>query len=179
MSEQKAEIKTRTLKLPSIVPKKVLVTILYPDRQLMFWGKISKDGNSIDGKNLGRFIIPSGYRPKITFFKGKTFLTFYYDCNGNAIEVKDSGESQIVSPDPSFTRALVDRGIIAKLFRLGLDWTQIATGIGLGFFVFGIIVFFLLPLFGIPIIIGKGAIQITPTPPQTTPVTGGNFTFPP
>lgn len=168
----------RVIRLPTLVPKKVLVTVLYPDRQIMVWGKISKDGNTIDCKNIGRFTIPRDYRPKITYMKGKTFLAFYFDSYGNALDIEEKGDVKIVAPDPHFTKTIIDRGLLAKLFRLGLDWSAIATGIGLGMFAFSIIIFFLLPLFGVPIAIGKGAIQVN-VPQQPTIPQIGNYTFPP
>lgn len=173
-----SEAKNKVIRLPTIIPKKVLVCIVYPERQVMVWGKLSRDGNSIDCGAIGRFIIPKDYRPKITWSKGKTFLTFYFDSYGNALDVKEDGEAKIVSPDPAFTKTIIDRGLLAKLFRLGVDLSAVVTGIGLGAFVFGIIIFFILPLCGVPVVIGRGAIQVNvpqqPTIPQT-----GNFTFPP
>jgi len=173
-----SEEKNKVIRLPTIIPKKVLVIVLYPDRQIMVWGRLSKDGNTIDCKEIGRFTIPKDYRPKITWSKGKTFLTFYFDSYGNALDIKEDGEAKIVSPDPAFTKTIIDRGLLAKLFRLGLDWSSMITGIGLGVFAFSIIIFFILPLCGVPIAIGRGAVQVNvpqqPTIPQT-----GNFTFPP
>lgn len=178
MAQTQPELKKPVLRLPTIIPKKVLVTVLYPDRQLMLEAKMSKDGNSIDCKNLGVFTVPKDYRPKITWYKGKTMLNYYFDAYGNAIEIKDTGDAKIVAPDPQFRKMLIDRGLIAKIFRVGMDWSQVIVGVGLGMFAFALILFFVLPLLGVPVHIGKSAIEVITQTPAAVPLPG-NYTFPP
>jgi len=74
---------------------------------------------------------------------------------------------------------LVDKGLVAKIFRLGLDWTSMMTGLFLGAFVFAVLVFFILPMIGVPVIVGKEAIKVTIQQSQQALPAPGNFTIKP
>jgi hypothetical protein len=169
----------KRITLPTLVPKKVKVVVLYPDRQIEAFGRISRDGNMISVKGLGTFTVPENYRPKITWSGRKTYLTFYYSANGEALTIAETGLAEPKSPDPSFTQLLVDKGLVAKIFRLGLDWTSMMTGLFLGAFVFAVLVFFILPMIGVPVIIGKEAIKVTIQQSQQALPAPGNFTIKP
>ena len=169
----------KRITLPTLVPKKVKVVVLYPDRQIEAFGRISRDGNMITVKGLGTFTIPENYRPKITWSGRKTYLTFYYSANGEALTIAETGLAEPKSPDPSFTQLLVDKGLVARIFRLGLDWTSMMTGLFLGAFVFAVLVFFILPMIGVPVIVGKEAIKFTIQQSQQALPVPGNFTITP
>jgi len=175
---QQAQQKEKAIVLPTLIPKKVKVVVLYPDRQIEAFGRLSRDGNMISVRNLGTFTIPKEYRPKITWSGRKTYLTFYYTPNGEAIEVKETGQTESRAPDPAFSQLLVDKGLVARIFRLGLDWSSMMTGLFLGAFVFAVLVFFVLPMMGIPVIVGREAIQVQIQQTQTTLPPPGNFTIP-
>jgi hypothetical protein len=177
--EQSKPGEAKRITLPTLVPKKVKVVVLYPDRQIEAFGRISRDGNMISVKGLGTFTIPENYRPKITWSGRKTYLTFYYSSNGEALTIAETGLAEPKSPDPSFTQLLVDKGLVAKIFRLGLDWTSMMTGLFLGAFVFAVLVFFILPMIGVPVIVGKEAIKVTIQQSQQALPAPGNFTIKP
>jgi hypothetical protein len=175
---RKEETKKKTFIIPQIVPKKVKVIVLLKERQIETFGKMSVDGLTIKTKNLGTFVIPQDYKPKITLMGRKTFLTFYFDENGNALDVHETGEVKPLSPDPIFNQTLVDKGLVARIFRLGFDLSSLITGIGLGCLILYVMIFFVLPLIGIPITIGKTPIVIT-TETSTSPLPpAGNYTIP-
>jgi len=175
---QQAQQKEKAIVLPTLIPKKVKVVVLYPDRQIEAFGRLSRDGNMISVRNLGTFTIPKEYRPKITWSGRKTYLTFYFTPDGQAIEVKETGQTESKAPDPAFSQLLVDKGLVARIFRLGLDWSSMMTGLFLGAFVFAVLVFFILPMIGIPVIVGREAIQVQIQQTQTTLPPPGNFTIP-
>jgi hypothetical protein len=178
-TEQSKPGEAKRITLPTLVPKKVKVVVLYPDRQIEAFGRISHDGNMISVKGLGTFTIPENYRPKITWSGRKTYLTFYYSSNGEALTIAETGLAEPKSPDPSFTQLLVDKGLVAKIFRLGLDWTSMMTGLFLGAFVFAVLVFFILPMIGVPVIVGKEAVKVTIQQSQQALPAPGNFTIKP
>jgi hypothetical protein len=140
-------------------------------------GKFSQDGNVIRTK-LGSFTVPDDYKPKITWSGRKTFLTFYFDKNGNAIQIRENGEIETIAPDPAFTRLLVDKGLVAKIFRLGIDVSSLITGIGFGCLIIFVLLFFVLPLIGIPVTIGKTPVEINISGTSSNLPPAGNFTIP-
>jgi hypothetical protein len=176
--EETQQTKPYTLKLPTVVPKKVKVVVLYPERQIETFGKISDDGCQVKTKKLGVFVIPKDYKPKITWSGRKTYLTFYFSSEGNALEIKNDGKVEPLAPDPMFNQLLVDKGLVARIFRLGIDFTSLITGIGLGVFVFSCLLFVFMPMIGIPVQIGRNPVEVI-TQTQTGIPPSGNWTIPP
>jgi hypothetical protein len=180
--EKRARIKFTP---PNLVPKKVKVLVLREDQILE--DVCRTDGEIIRCPKLQRmFTIPPDYRPYIHLIGGKKIMvTFLFDEKNNGIKVKineQGAEAEKIRIDPGFQERIVGKRIFEHVFRrfAGMDWASFVAGIGIGAFALVLIVFFILPLLGYPVSIGKQPVEvIVQQPPvnQSILPPPGNFTI--
>ena len=184
-----AEREARLAKLkqlpPNLVPKKVKVLVLREDQILEDFCKT--DGEVVRCKNLRMmFTIPADYRPYLTYIQGKKIMaTMIFDEKNNAIKIKlnnDGAEAEKIKIDPRFQESIIGRKIFEQVFRrfAGMDMGSFIAGLGLGAFALALIVFFILPLLGYPVMIGKVPVEVHLNYPQTSQGSlppPGNFTI--
>jgi len=167
-----------------ISPRKVLVQILRDHITLSDFAKY--DGETVRCKRLKmQFCPPKDYRPRITYFKGKPYLTFTFNDYGDTLDFDLSGKQKRVNieerkQDPRLIDAIVGANLFRQIFRkvAGIDMASLLTGLGLGTLLLTIIIFFILPAMGIPVSIGKTPVVVTVQGGGTPQVPPGNFTLP-
>jgi hypothetical protein len=154
-------------KTPTLVPRRVKVLVLRED-------EILEDICRVDNFELIRcpklrkmFTVPPDYRPYIHLVGNKKIMvTFIFDEKNNAIKIKlnsnGEAEAEKVRVDPGFQEVIVGRRIFEHVFRrlAGLDTASLIAGLGLGAFAMIFVVFFILPLLGYPITIGKTPVEV-------------------
>jgi hypothetical protein len=170
---------------PNLVPKKVKVLVLREDQILE--DVCRTDGETIRCPKLQRmFTIPPDYRPYIHLIGGKKIMvTFMFDEKNNGIKVKineHGAEAEKIKIDPGFQERIVGKRIFEHVFRrfAGMDWASFIAGIGIGAFALVLIVFFILPLLGYPISIGRQPVEVIVQQPavnQSILPPPGNFTL--
>jgi hypothetical protein len=176
-SRTQPRVAKRKVAIPELIPKKVRVIVLRDESQLEDICKY--DGETVTCKKLGmQFIVPAGFKPKPTYYRGKLTLTFYFDDKGNAITVKPDGSVEARAPDPRLADVIVNKKLIPQIFsRLRGDLSSIVMGMGLGAMIMSAVVFVLLPAIGVPVMIGRQPVEVIhvyqPAPAVPPP---GNFT---
>ncbi len=165
MEEQKTIKAKRKFIPPTLIPKRVKVLVLREDTILE--DMCRTDGEVVRCRNLGMmFTIPQSYRPYITMVNGKKLaVTLVFDEMNRAIRFKinnDGADAEQFKVDPRFQESIVGRKIFEQVFRrfAGIDWTTLISGIGLGVFVMVFIIFFVLPILGYPVTIGKIPVEV-------------------
>jgi hypothetical protein len=160
--EKRAKIKYIT---PNLVPRKVKVLVLREDQILE--DICRTDGETIRCPKLQKmFTIPPDYRPYIHLIGGKKIMiTFIFDEKNNGLRIKlneEGAETERVRIDPGFQERIVGKRIFEHVFRrfAGMDWASFVAGVGLGAFALVLIVFFILPLLGYPITIGRQPVEV-------------------
>jgi hypothetical protein len=89
-----------------------------------------------------------------------------FDEKNNAIKIKfnnDGAEADKIRIDPRFQESIIGRKIFEQVFRrfAGMDMGSFIAGLGLGAFALALIVFFILPLLGYPVVIGKVPVEVS------------------
>jgi len=168
-AEREVSLKIKRL-VPTIVPKKVKVVVVQKDGFLEDVCRF--DGEFIHcGKLKMQFVAPSNYKPKPTLYKNKLYLTFFYTEDGKPLELEldeDKLKTDVKVPDPRMTEVIVNRKLLQQVFRaLGSNIGAIVTGIGLGAMILAIVIFFILPLVGVPVMIGRQPVEIVHIYQQT------------
>jgi len=172
---------------PVLIPKRVKVIVIREHELLEDVCKF--DGETARCRNLKMlFTIPENYKPYISSIKGKkVMVTFLFDEKNNALTIKTNNniaEVEKITIDPRVQESVIGTKIFYHVFRrfAGIDTSSLLAGLGLGIFAFTFIVFFILPLLGHPVTIGKQPVEITiheeiaqPTlpPPGNYTLTGG------
>jgi len=175
--------KKKRVEAPVLVPKTVDVIVVREGETLLH-DKCRFTGDVILCKGIGmEFTVPSSYKPYISLERGKKMkVVFFFNEQGEAIkwelkEYKPSG----VAPDPRMSSIIHGRRLLLQIFRTmwGLDTASLFAGVGLGAFAIVLIVFFILPIMGYPVTIGKTPVEvrITQTASGTLPPPG-NYTVP-
>ena len=185
IAEREAKLAKLKQLPPNLVPKKVKVLVLREDQILEDLCKT--DGEVVRCKNLKMmFTIPADYRPYLTYVQGKKITaTMIFDENNNAIRIKfnnDNAEAEKVKIDPRFQESIIGRRIFEQVFRrfAGMDMGSFIAGLGLGAFALALIVFFILPILGYPVVIGKVPVEVHlnyPHPVESSLPPPGNFTI--
>ncbi|MEM1983508.1 MAG: hypothetical protein QXZ63_07610 [Sulfolobales archaeon] len=159
------------------IAKKVKVVVIDGEHQFEDECRLEPNNNIVCKKIRMGFIVPSDYRPKVSFWKKKVYLTFYFDRKGNALSINED-KTTPVCVDPVIKKSVVDSVLLERIFRsLRYDLGALLTGVGLGAFILSVIIFVLLPILGIPVLIGKqpiDVIHVYETQPHVIPP--GNFT---
>lgn len=166
--------------IPTYIPRKVKVVVVDGDSNVEDICTMSSD-RMIRCRNIEMsFIVPEDYKPKITFHRKKTYLTYFFTRNGQAVSMQSPSEIQVHTPSPSMVEAIINRRLLEQIFRsLRMDLTALLTGTMLGGFIAMIIVFVMLPILGIPVTIGRQPVEVVHI--QQPPVEiqpPGNYTIP-
>jgi len=157
----KTEAKAKARKVvPELVPKKVKVIVLQKDAQLEDICKY--DGELITCSKIKmQFLPPSDYKPKPTFFKKKLLLTYYFTEDGKAVSIDTSGIAEAKVPDPRMTEVIINRRLLYQVFsHLGFNISSVIMGVGLGAMLMAVVIFFVLPLVGVPVMVGRQPIEV-------------------
>jgi len=161
--------------IPEMIPKKVKVVVLQKEGQLEDICRY--DGEMITCRHLKmQFIPPSDYKPRPTLYKRKIMLTYFFTEDGKPVEINVSNpsiETNIKLPDPRMMDVIINRRLIHQVFsHLGTNWNSVIMGMGLGAMILAVIIFFILPLVGVPVMIGRQHIEVIhvqQTAPSTPP----------
>jgi len=179
--ERRAKLKKA---IPELVPKSVKVIVLGRDGNYQLEDLCRYDGEVITCKRIKmQFFPPQDYRPKQSFFKKKLLLTYYFDEQGRAIEIKTDGNGDAIAiakaPDPRIAEVIINRRLIYQIFsRLGASLGAVVAGIGLGAMIMSIVIFVILPAMGVPVAIGRQPVEVhvQPLQVQPTPIPPANYT---
>jgi hypothetical protein len=175
--------KKKRFEAPVLIPKKVDVYVVREGEQ--FLHDICRyDGELLNCSNIKMtFTVPVDYRPYVQLDKGKKLrIVFFFNERGEAIKWNlDEMKPSNIAPDPRISNVVLNRRFLQQVFRMfwGLDTPSLFAGIGLGVFVIFLIIFFILPLIGYPVTIGRIPVEIKVE--QTTPSPlppPGNYTVP-
>ena len=169
---------------PTLIPKKVKVLVLREDQILEDLCRY--DGDVVRCKKIKmQFTVPESYKPYISVVQGKRLaVTLVFNDRGEAIKVNPlEGNSKAFVPDPRITESIFGSRTLEQIMRktfYGLDTASLIAGVGLGVFAVMLIVFFILPILGYPVTIGKIPVevkisQISQTSNLPPP---GNYTLP-
>jgi len=174
------KVEKKKVTITQLIPKKVKVIVLRDESQLE--DICTYDGEVISCKRLGMlFYPPENYKPKPSLFKKRIILTYYFDDKGIALDIKPSEVTSKINadiPDPRMSDVIINKRLIYQIFaRLGINLTAIVTGMGLGCMIMVVIIFVLLPILGIPIVIGKQPIEVIHVYQNTTIPPAGNYTI--
>lgn len=163
------------------IPKKVLVRVYRENMLLEAFAKF--DGKMVTCKKLGISFIPDpSVKPTLTYFKGKPYVTFDITDTGKPLQIKVDKETLKVNPkdvDAQYIQNVVSSNIFAQLFRRlrGIDMGSLFFGLGVGMFLIILVLFFILPIMGIPVSVGQRPITVNvPSTSPSLPPTG-NFTI--
>ena len=175
--------KKRRFEAPVLIPKKVEVYVVREGEQFLH-DTCRYDGELLICNGIRMTLtVPENYRPYIQLDKGKKLrVVFFFNERGEAIKWNlDEMKPLNIAPDPRISNAVLNRRFLQQVFRMfwGLYTPSLFAGIGLGVFVIFLIIFFILPLIGYPVTIGKIPIEIKigqTTPSQLPPP--GNYTVP-
>jgi len=159
MPKSEGKVKVKKV-IPELIPKKVKVIVLQKDAQLEDICKY--DGEMITcGKIRMQFLPPSDYKPKPTFFKKKLYLTYYFTEDGKAVNIDMSGIAEAKVPDPRMTEVIINRRLLYQVFsHLGFNLSSVIMGVGLGAMLMAVVIFFVLPLVGVPVMVGRQPIEV-------------------
>lgn len=176
----KEKEETKTV-LVSEIPKKVLVRVHRENMTLEGFAKY--DGHIVHCNKLGLSFIPDqSYKPRITYFKGKAYVTFDVTDKGKPLTYKidhDTLKFEKKDVDAQFVQSIVSSNIFSQLFSKlrGIDIGSLMLGAGSGMFVIIFILFFILPIIGIPVSVGQRPIVVN-VPQQAPLPPSGNWTLP-
>jgi len=183
-AEMEAAKKKRKYTPPSLIPRKVKAIVLREEQLLEDMCRY--DGETVRCRNIEMmFTVPESYKPYLSIVGGKKLVaTLLFNEKGDAIRIvkMEDGtmKTETSSPDPRMTEAIYGKRTFTQVFQrfMGLDWLTFSAGIGVGIFAIIFTIFFILPILGYPITIGKIPVEvkITQQTPQLPPP--GNYTIP-
>jgi len=182
VAEKIVQPRTQRVKklIPTMIPKTVKVVVVQQDSQLEDICRF--DGELITCRGLKmQFVAPSNYEPRPTLFKKKLYLTFYFTEDGKPLELnldENALKADVKVPDPRMTEVIVNRKLLQQVFRaLGSNIGAVVTGIGLGAMILAALIFFVLPMIGVPVTIGRQPVEVIHVYQQPVGVPPpGNFT---
>jgi len=164
-----------------LVPKRVKVIVLQQNGETQLEDICKYDGEMITCKKLRMQFVPSTeVRPKPTLYRGKIILTYYFTEDGKPVDVKvdnNGVRADIKAPDPRMTEVIINKKLINQVFsHLGLNMSSIMMGVGIGAMVVVVLVFFILPLVGIPVSVGKQVVEVIHVNQTAVSAPPGNYT---
>jgi len=191
--QKNPQVAEKLIELESKAKVKHFITELIPKRVKVV--VVQKDGSIIEDicKNNGEFItcktirmqfpVSSDIKPIPSLVNKKIMLTYYYSQEGKPLVLKvneNEVELDAKAPDPRMTNVIINKHLLEQVFRhLGVNMSSVILGMGLGAMLIVIVIFFILPLTGTPVLIGKQVVEVIHTnTPMTTPPPG-NYTVMP
>lgn len=176
VKQDKQKFRVKTVQVFDI-PKIVLVRVYRENMVLEAFARY--DGRMVHCKKLGLTFVPDpSVKPIITYFKGKPYVTFNITDNGKPLIYKidkDTLKFDKKDVDAQFVESIVSSKIFAQLFSKlrGIDISSLMFGIGIGLFIIVFLLFFILPIIGIPVSIGQKPIEINIPNYPSAPTSGG------
>jgi len=169
---------------PTLIPKKVKVLVLREDQILEDICKY--DGDVVRCKKIKmQFTVPENYKPYISVIQGrKLAVTLMFNDRGEAIKVNPlENSTKAFVPDPRITESIFGSRTLEQIMRktfYGLDIGSLIAGVGLGVFAVMMIIFFILPILGYPVTIGKIPVEvkISQISQSSSLPPPGNYTLP-